>query len=105
VGIDLKRMRLFIPLREIQDVRAKGRGGPLLERFGCVSGGEDAGFLGRIHAERLKNGHSEQAALISVVVEVSHDFARGELMHGVVGVAGEFVLDGAEDVLDAELGT
>jgi hypothetical protein len=26
-------------------------------------------------------------------------------MHGVVSVAGEFVLDGAENVLDAELGT
>jgi len=77
-------------------------------REGCQPGGgagdEDAGLAGHVHATRLENRHSEQAALIAIIVELPNDFPRRELMHRVVGVSGEFVLDGAENVLDAELG-
>ena len=102
---------LFFLLGEVQDEegRRELRGVGRVTWIHDGDGGSKLdgldGFARQIHVAWLKNGHSEQAALISVVVEVSHDFARGELMQGVVGVAGEFVLDGAEDVLDAERGT
>lgn len=52
----------------------------------------------------LKNRHFEQATFVSVVVKLSHDFAWSELMQSVISIAGEFVLDGAEDVLNSEVG-